>query len=228
MDVSRMLTVIGNVGFSDIAPADVVEKINDVYHDICDLEPWPFLEKTLNLTFDGTNPIPTNWPTDFRSVTKLVDTAATITLMPMRLDEHLGRHLGNLTLKANPLFYFFRASQLYVYPIPSALTSVNNLQLEYLQQEPDLTSVTLSASIVIPARYHRAIVDGVISNLYLDEDDEAQSDYYLSRMDRRLARMRASIWQRSFDRSDTIEVLDEDSDFYGNIAGGEFGSFGPF
>lgn len=227
MDVSRMLTVIGNVGFSDVDSTTLVEKINDAYHDVCSLEPWPFLEKSVNLTFDGTTSVPTNSPSDLRAVIKLVDTASGVTLLPIRIEEHLDRHVSNLTLQANPIFYYFIGSQLNVYPVPSSDTTTNNLQLIYVAAEPDLTSGTLSAQILLPSFAHRIIVDQVLSALYLDEDDEAQSDYYQFRADRRLARVRYRFWQRNYDRSDTIDVLDEDSDFYGEIAGSDFGSFGP-
>ena len=228
MDVSRMITVIQNTGFPDTDTTTLVEKINDVYHDICGLEPWPFLEKDLNLTFDGVSGLPTNWPTDFRAVMVCVDTVAGTTLMPLRLEEHRRTHIANLSFQSNPLFYYFVGQQLYVYPVPSANTQVNNLLLTYLFVESDLTSGSLSASIALPARYHRAIVDGVISGLYLDEDDEAQSDYYQARMDRRIDRMRRDLWTRHFDRADTIEVLDLDADFYGEVSGGGFGNYGPY
>lgn len=223
-----MITVIGNAGFADYDSTTILEKINDAYHDFCSLEPWPFLEKKVDLTFDGTTGVPTNNLSDLRSVIKLADTASATILLPMRVEEHYQRHVSNLTLQGNPIFYYFVANQLNVYPIPSAVTTENNLELIYLTAETDLLSTTLSADILIPSFAHRVLVDQVISNLYLDEDDEAQSDYYLNRADRRLERVRYRLWMRNFDRSDTIEVLDEDSDFYGEIGGNDFGSYGPY
>lgn len=222
-----MITVIGNVGFSDTDSTTILEKINDAYHDVCSLEPWPFLEKSLDLTFDGSSGVPTNSPSDLRSVIKLVDIASGVTLVPLRIEEHLERHASNLTLVSNPIYYYFIGSQLNVYPIPQSQTTVNDLRLIYVRGETDLTTSSLSADILLPDFAHRIIVDQAISALYLDEDDEAQSDYYQFRADRRLERVRSRLWQRNFDRSDTIAAMPEDVDFYGEVSGSDFGSFGP-
>lgn len=211
MDVSRMITLFGNYGFADYATQDLVDAINEVYHDICGLEPWPFLEKELDLTFDGVTGVPTNAPSDFRALVTLNDRATGLKLDPMRVEEHYRTHGWNLTLQGNPLYYYFVPNKtLNVYPIPSASTATNQLHLVYLFQEPDLTSGSLSASIAIPSQYHWAIVYGVLSMLYLEEDDEAQSDYFLNRSDRKIDRMRRDLWTRNFDRPDSIEVIGDD------------------
>lgn len=223
-----MLTVIGNAGFSDVDNTTLLENINDAYHDICALEPWPFLEKKVTLTFDGTSGVPTNLPTDLRSVIKVNDTVTGISLEPMRIEEHLQRHGSMLNLADLPIYYFWDPDRtLNVYPIPSSSPQINSLDLRYLQWEPDLLTTSLSADLLLPARFHRVIIDSVLSVLYLEEDDEAQSDYFQNRADRRVERMRSVLWQRNFDRPDTIEALSEDSDFYGGLMGADYGAFGP-
>ena len=227
MDVSRMLIRLGNAGFSDVDSTTLVETLNDVYHDLCALEPWPFLEKELELTFDGTTGIPTNAPTDLRALISLNDYATGLKLDPIRVEEHLMRHGANLTLQGNPIYYFWYPDRtLNVFPIPSNSQSNNDLHLKYLSLESDLTSTTTSAQIALPARFHRAILDGALAQLYLEEDDEAQSDYFQNRMDRRVERMRRDLWTRNFDRPDTIEATSDDMDFYGGFNGADFGGFG--
>lgn len=227
MDVSRMLTIIGNYGFSDTDSTTLVDMLNETYHDVCGLEPWPFLERDLALTMDGVTGLPTNWPSDFRSVITLDDESAGNRLEPMRIEEHRERHIANLSLQGNSLYYYFIADQLYVYPIPSAETSQNQLQLVYLALEPDLTTGTLSADVYLPSRYHWVLIYGVLSMLYLDENDQAQSDYFQARMDRKVERMRRDLWQRNFDKPDTIDTGYEDWDYYEGAPGGELGAFGP-
>jgi len=224
-----MLALYASYGFADANTADLVDMTNEVYHDICGLEPWPFLEKQIDLTFDGTTGIPTNSPSDFRALISLNDIASGIKLDPMRVEEHYRKHSWNLTLQGSPIVYFFVPNKtLNVYPIPSASTTVNNLKLTYLKDEPDLTATSVSNDIVIPSKYHFAIVYGVLSMLYLEEDDEAQSDYFLNRSDRKIDRMRRDLWTRNFDKSDTIEFMDDDSgDFYGGGEGADFGAYGP-
>src|SRR5574340_175531 len=140
-----MITLIGNYGFADYQTQDLVDAINEVYHDVCGLEPWPFLEKDVQLTMDGTTGVPTNFPTDFRAVITLDDFVSGFRLQPMRIEEHRQMHISNLSLGGNPQFYIFLADQLSVYPIPSAQSAVNDLHLVYLALEPDLTSSSLSA-----------------------------------------------------------------------------------
>lgn len=222
-----MVALYASYGFADANSQDLVDMTNEVYHDICGLEPWPFLEKQIDLTFDGTTNIPTNAPSDFRALISLNDVATGVKLEPMRVEEHYRTHAWNLTLQGNPVCYFFVPNKtLNVYPAPSASQSTNLLRLTYLFDEPDLTSTSLSASIAIPSKYHFAIVYGVLSMLYLEEDDEAQSDYFQNRMDRKLDRMRRDLWTTHFDRPDTIQTLDDDGgDFYGS-SNTDFGSWG--
>lgn len=222
MDVSRMLAIIGLYGFSDTDTTTLVDMINEAYHDICSLEAWPFLEKQITLTFDGTSDVPTNFPSDFGSVITIVDTSSGIGLDPMRIEEHYRRHAVLLTLQGNPLYYWFLNNTMHVYPIPSAQSGTNNLVMNYVSDEPDLTNTTLSAQILLPAAFHWAIIYSVLSALYLEEDDEAQSDYFQNRADRKIARMRERLWRHHFDRADTIEVLDDDADYYAEPGFGVF------
>lgn len=221
-----MLTVIGNAGFSDVDSTTLVEHINDVYHDVCSLEPWPFLEKEILLTFDGTSGVPTNAPSDLRSLIALDDLATGLKLDPIRVEEHRMRHGSNLTLQGNPIWYFWAPGYtLNVYPIPESNTTVNNLKLLYIAWDADLTANSLSTDLLLPSRFHRIIIDGALAMLYLEENDQAQSDYFQNRMDRRVERMRSSVWQRNFDRPDSIESTSDDMDFYGGSEGADFGAF---
>lgn len=219
-----MLALYASYGFADANSADLVDMTNEVYHDICGLEPWPFLEKQITLTFDGTTGVPTNSPSDFRAAISLNDSATAVPLQPMRVEEHYRNHSSNLTLKGDPLFYFFVPNKtLNVYPIPSSSLGNNNLILTYLFDEADLTANSVSADIVLPSKYHFAIVYGVLSMLYLEEDDEAQSDYFQNRMDRKIDRMRRDLWTRNFDRPDTIDILSDDTAYYDSDPGGFYG-----
>lgn len=207
MDVSEIISVLSDHGFADTGTPRMMAAINDVYWDTCAREPWPFLEKSFSLTFDGTNANPSNYPTDVATVTHIVDTVNGQRLYPMRLDELRTTYSTILTKADIPQFYYFIGSQLYVYPVPAASQT---LLLAYLQFPAELTDVSTENNIVLPARFHSILWNGALFQLYDMEDDPELASKFENRYERKIELMRNQVWLRQADRYDTIEIIDRE------------------
>src|SRR5882672_5314141 len=85
--VPDMLTELGDYGFKDLSPTTKVRAINQAYWDICSREPWPFLEKELVLTFNGSTDYASNAPTDLSAVLKIVNPNTGVRLVAYRSED---------------------------------------------------------------------------------------------------------------------------------------------
>lgn len=207
MDVQGIIDDLVDHGFDDASTERLLAVINETYHDVCDGQPWRFLEENVVLTFDGASAAPTNWPTDFRTLVAIYRTADGTKLVPYRYDDFIAGYASNLDNLASPLIYYFQGTQLKTYPIPGATETVT---MQYIRQPTELTSTDVEASILIPKRYHRAtLVNGALYKLYLMEDDPELSSAFQALYDRALVKMSAD-WLIQIDRSDYIHHVDPD------------------
>jgi len=211
--VTSLLTMIDGHGFEDIDTTSKVAFINDIYWDICGRETWPFLEKDLTLTFDGSSAIPTNWPTDFSAVVVAVDTVTGRRLYPMRIDTVRDTFAKSLTQAGNPRYYYFLASQFYAWPVPPASATESSVKMTYIHTPAALTAGSSEAAIIIPPRYHTAILYGTLSQLYDMEDETVAAQRFEAKYEKKLSTMRDNLWNRQVDRPDTIEIVDAE-DYY--------------
>ena len=60
MTAAEIIAEIDDAGFDDKDTSIKLSALNEVYWEVCGLEPWPFLEKTVTLAFDGSSGVPTN------------------------------------------------------------------------------------------------------------------------------------------------------------------------
>jgi len=74
MDVSEIIDDLEDHGFEDTSEARKLAALNDTLWDVTGREPWPFLEKSVALSFNGSSSTPTNLPSDLdgRSVPLLL------------------------------------------------------------------------------------------------------------------------------------------------------------
>lgn len=205
MDMPGLLNVLDGHGFVDTSATDKVNIINDVVWDVCSRESWPFLEKSVSLTFDGTNGNPSNWPTDVGQVLDVIDTVSGFKLAPSRIEEVRDNYPLLLTTKGIGFLYYFLASQLFVYPIPIATTT---MLMVYEQIPAALTAVSVESAIVIPPRWHSVIYTGALAQLYDREDDPELSVKQEARFEKKLLLMRYQAFKRQIDSSDTIQITD--------------------
>lgn len=201
MNVSDMLTEIRAHGFDDLDDTSLLGYLNDVYEDICALEPWPFLESTATATVDASTGKITA-PTDIRAILTIEDTTNSRPLDPLRLDEFTRRYGNQLTQTGDPIVYYFIGSDIYVWPIPSSPT----LTVRYLRLPAALT-VTPDSAPILP-RHHRLLVLGALVLCYMREDDSENAALFESKFDKRMERARNDFWNRQFDRTETIQDMD--------------------
>lgn len=211
MDVSEILEELLNHGFEDTDANQKVRVINDTVWDIESREPWPFLEKTTTLNFDGISAAPSNLPSDFKHVLWLYDNTNAVTLWPERLTTIRDRYGNSISQVDNPASYYFVGSQLRLYPIPPA--STGRFQLDYIATQPELSSTSLEANILLPPRHHRAIVLGTLWRLYKMEDDPENGNMFQIDFENKLQQMREDLFRRQYQRADQIFVIDEDDVF---------------
>lgn len=201
-----MIDEFNDHGFTDTSVTRKVAMINDTVWDICSREPWPFLEKTVDLSFDGTNPYPTNQPSDFQAVLAIANPSNGVPLDPERYDVMERRWGDTLLNPGNPVAYYFIGDQLRVYYVPPSATT---LRLDYLAKHPVLSSSSIETDFLIPREHHRAIVLGSLYKLYNMDDDYDIGASFQAQYEDRIIKMRNTLWQRQFDRPDRIYGIDD-------------------
>jgi len=210
VDVAAILSDLDDHGFDDTSDERKLAVLNETYHDVCDREPWRFLETSVDLTFDGTSGIPTNWEADagdFRTLLAIFRKADGTKIEHIRYDDFVAGYASNLTYSGSPLLYYFQGEQLHVYPIPSATDVVT---MQYIRQPTELTTTSTEGQILLPPRYHRGVlVNGALYKLYMMEDDPELSNQFERLYEKTVTNM-VSSWVIQLDRSDYIHHVDPD------------------
>lgn len=209
MTVPEILDELTDHGFEDTDLDRKVEIIQAVIWDAEGRKAWPFLEKALNLNFDGISSVPSNFPADLRAALRLRDLTLNRRIMPLRLDDAEDRMGKNDAESGDPSFYYFEGSQLKVWRVPPSATA--RMKFRYIRWSDEITAVTVESGILIPKQFHRSvIVNGSLAALYEMEDDPEISSRYDARYEGGLERMEAAVFPQQFDRHDHIHVLDPD------------------
>jgi len=213
MDVPTLLDLLDEFGFADADQEWKVQAIQNTIWDIEGLKPWPFLETSIDLNFDGSSGVATNLPSNFRAALRLKDLSTGDRITPVRLDDaedHIGK---DYTEVGNPAFYYFEGGQLKVWPLPTSGSS--RLRLKYVRWSDPIDATSAEADIVIPKFYHEAIQYGTLLRLLDSEDDPELSVRYQGHYESQLERMANTLFQLQFDRPDVITITDPDDwDFF--------------
>lgn len=214
MDVSEAITVINAHGFEDTDDTMKMWAINDAIWEIDGLEPWPYLLKTLNLNFDGTNPYPSNLPTDLGRVKWLTRLSDGQPIFPERIETIRSRYGQSSIIGQSgaPEVFYFVGTQLRFWPVPPNGTSV--ALLDYRAFQPKLTTTSVEANILMPARYHTAWVFGALKRLYDGDDDPELGAVKNQDKEDRVAKMRADLLQQQEMRADVVFMTDNDDYTY--------------
>ena len=214
MTIQDILDELGDHGFTDTGTPRKLFFINDTIWDICSRRPWPFLESTVDLTFDGTNPYPTNFPSDWRTTVDIIDPVKNTVMMPMRI-ETLDKTYGSTLLTAGngpARSYYFLGDQLRFYPVPSA---TDTARMRYIRRHPQMVQTNIETDILIPREHHRANVMGTLWKLYDMEDDPELASRFEQHYENRLNTMAADILVHQYDRPDIIvDVMGDGLDEY--------------
>lgn len=204
--VQDWIDELNDHGFTDTSITRKVALINDTIWDICSREPWPFLEKSATLNFDGASPVPTNQPGDFRAVLSLVRSDTGDPLDPERYDVMQRKYGQTLLQSGQPVAYYFLKNKLNIYFVPS---SSQTLTLEYLCNHAAVSQSSVEADVLIPAQHHRAVLLGTLYKLYDMDDDFDIGASFQAQYEDRIDKMRNQLWQVQFDRPDRIYGIDD-------------------
>lgn len=212
MDVSAMMSEISDAGYGDVTSTRQVSYINDTLWDITLREKWPFREKSVNLLFDGTSDIPTNWPTDFSQAIWIYDTSTGAAIWPERLEtirDRYGSTINSTSANNQPFAYYFVGKQAHFYPIPTNDSGVSRYRMDYVAKQTILTSSSVEGDILLPAEFHRAIVTGTLYKLAMLYDDTDIAPMFQAEYENKLMQMREELLRRQYQRPDQIYVTDE-------------------
>lgn len=203
-----MISDLGDHGFTDTSTATKVRMLQDAIWEIEGMFPWPFLETSITLTFDGSSPLATNFPANFRNALKLKDVQRGVVLDPTTfsdLDDMVGTQLSQVAV---PRVYYPEAEKLKLWPVPPASTTV---LLRYLRWSDAISSGSAESAILLPPRYHRVVVIGALVRLYDMEDDPELAMRFQGQLDARIDRIKEDLFRKQYDRPEYVRVLDPDS-----------------
>jgi hypothetical protein len=208
VDVPAIISVLDDHGFTDTDSSTKVEAIQAAIWDIEAREPWPFLETSLNLNFDGSSATPSNWPTNFRAALKLFDRTIGRRVPPMRLDD-ADEYIGDAdTETGDPVFYYFEGGTLKVWRIPASATG--RLRFRYLRVSDAIASDSAESAILLPPRHHELIVFRTLMRLYDMEDDPELAARFEGHYEAKLERVKNDLIRQQYDQPDYVHIFDVD------------------
>lgn len=205
--VAEMVEIFDDHGFADTSESTKLVFLNDTIGDFCSREPWPFLETSINLTFDGVSSVPSNLPAELRAPKVTVDANTTRIIQPERVETIEKGNGALVTATGDPLFYYFIGSELRFAPIPP---STFVARMTHLQHSPEVDINSTSADILVPTRNWMILVFGTLQKLYDMEDDPELSARMEQHYEARIQQVRESLWRRQLDRPDHIVISDPD------------------
>lgn len=207
MTITELLSEINDHGFEDTLTTRKIAAINFAIKNISQRRPWPFLEKVLTLTFDGSSAAPSNAPADLRAVMKIMDTSTGRRVRFKRTDDMEELHGSELTAAGDPYLYYFEGTQLRIWKIPSA---TKTLRSRYLRTAPNVAEGDPEASIIIPPDYHEAIVFRSLMRLYDLEDDPELSQRFEVHYENVITQMADALMTLQHDEPEYVHVVDAD------------------
>lgn len=214
-DVSDLFSEIIDHGYDDVSDTRKLAVINASYWDVCGRQPWPFLEKTVALTFNGTSSAPagaTPTPTDFHAVTAMsYNTDGGNAIKHERYQNYLRYHVGDTTTGIPVMYYFDKAGDLNFWPIP---TSDVQVQMQYISTPVALTATDTESTIVIPKQFQRdTLVNGAVYRLAGMEDDTDVAAFFKAEYEQTIGQMDDWMNRRQYTNPDIILPTQDDMDY---------------
>lgn len=220
MTLDEMFDEMDLYGFDDFEDSQKLTLLNEAYFDIVTREPWPFLERIININVpSGTTKItnnsvvldpdktsPTGPITDLNSVLSFIDTTNGVVMMPERGDTIEKNYKVN-NVNTYPEFYYFVGEEMFIYPAADGQT-VYRL---YYTRVPTAATTT-SDTFLIPARHHSIIVYGALVKAFLVNDDP-QAAAFQNMFEQRYQQMRNDLWLNQYDRTERVHVLTDGYDW---------------
>lgn len=179
MNFAALTTELADRGFDYLSASRLGRYINVAYHELCDLEEWPFLEASAS----GAAPLTIS---DVRTVLSVYDQAANANLTA-RERRGLVEDYRDLTTTGPPRFFYLDGTSLSTYPVGGTLNA------RYIKVPPDLAGDTDTP--LVPPRFHYVIVDIAARRAYIDSDAYDKAQAVQAEVDRMVAIMRDSLLQ---------------------------------
>lgn len=224
MLLQEMYDQMSLYGFDDFEDSQKLLLLNEAYYDISTREPWPFLEKQIDITVPNGEALVTNSSltyqtstgtltsiSDLDSVLSFIDVSNRVVMVPERLDVIEKNYVVN-NLNVFPERYYFVNEDMRLYP---AARGDTNYVLTYLAKPSavvDTGSDTDSNSFLVPARHHSVIVYGALVKAFLVNDDP-QAAAFQNMFEQRYQQMRNNLWLNQYDRTDRVHVLTDSYDW---------------
>ncbi len=209
MTVAQMISELDAYGFADLGESEKLVAINDAIWDISSREPWPFLEASIDLTFDGDSAVSDEWPDDFRALVSLTHQDTGRKLLFLRLDQ-IDRVFGDKADEVgDACAFYFQKGILNVAKVPDENVV---LRMRYLLIPTAVDAET--EDIIIPVQHHIAIINGALKTLYLKDDDLELSLAMEKKYEQRLVTMHDELWRQQYDTTETIEITESASWYY--------------
>jgi hypothetical protein len=209
-DVATLISALNDYGFEDSSTNTKVREIQNAIRDIEKMRPWPFLEASILLTFDGSADSPNNMPVAWKSTLKVWDITGRRRVRPIRLDDFDELVGADFAQAGAPQVYWNEGNSLNFWPIPPATQSV---RLRYLQWSAAITSSSPESAILIPPRHHEAIQLGALLRLYDMEDDPELAVRFEARYQKLLADMVEDCFRLQFDQPDFVHHITDGDDY---------------
>ena len=201
MTIDQMFTEMDLYGFEDFDDDSKLILINEAYFDIVTREAWPFMEDRAIIVQPSADDT-LNVPTDFQAVLSLVDTTNNIVLGPERNDV-IEKNIRLNADSGSPNKYYFVGETLYLYPSDN---TGSTYRLYYIKAPETLTTSSVEADILIPARHHSIIVYGALVKAFLVNDDP-QANTFQNMFETRYQQMRSDVWMRQYDRTERVHIV---------------------
>ena len=203
--IDTLIDTMEDYGFDDLSRSTLARLIDDAHKELCLREAWPFLEREETITqAAGDNTVSTTLT--LNKVLALVNATNKHVLLPLRTDGQLKDFVGDLSLTGDPTHYYFIGDSLYLWPTPSAATS---LRIRFLTEPTTLVETSQDSAVLWPARHDSVVLYAALSKAYFINDDP-QGAALQQVMEARLQTARADLWMKQYDRTDRVIILDDD------------------
>ena len=222
--LDEFYTQMSLYGFDDFDDSEKLMLLNEAYYDISTREPWPYLEKQIDITVpDGQSKVTNNSTTfqtstntytsisDLDSVLSFIDVSNRVVMVPERLDVIEKNYVVN-NLNVFPERYYFLNEEMILYPAARGNT---NYILTYIAKPVALSSgtdTTITAPFLVPERHHSVILYGALVKAFLVNDDP-QAAAFQNMFEQRYQQMRNNLWLNQYDRTDRVHVLTDSYDW---------------
>lgn len=207
MNVQDMISELNDHGFTDESVTRKVATIQAAIWEVEAMHPWPWVETSTTLTFDGTTGVPTNWGTlNFRAMVRLRNlTGSGNRVYPIALEEWEDNWASEPD-SGTPALYYFEGTNLHVWPTPVAGTT---MRARFIKWSPAITETSLETDILIPKQFHRGlVVNGALSALYDMEDDSDLAVRFDQRQGKAIAMALEALFKRQYDSPDHVVATD--------------------